>query len=273
MPSTADIKQRDPQNLTVPSSSQNLRNEYLSQSHIKRDLEIDNKIRDTILGNENRYSQAISMFPALKQYGITPPHVMAVIRVEILNYDNEDKKQDKLAKEGKTDKNTTLGYSQISYKGVQELRKEFPQLDKLLTEQGFANDPHGNQRALVTPLMVPYLAAAKLASITNVYENSPQKGVDITPKTIIYGYNADVYFSSTITSKDELKVGHQWRLVPGVKKVFPGNKVNEWIDDAADASTYVEGVFKELEKTSNPFYLKRQSNVSFATRRVKTVSS
>ena len=65
MPSTADIKQRDPQNLTVPSSSQNLRNEYLSQSDIKRDLEIDNKIRDTILGNENRYSQAISMFPAL----------------------------------------------------------------------------------------------------------------------------------------------------------------------------------------------------------------
>lgn len=245
-----------PDSLLPPS----FRIDYLhSKSTIELNIEIDSRLSETVKGNENRYKQALSMFPELERHGVTPPHVMAVIRNEISHYDSEDQRQDEDAKKGKADANSTLGYAQISHSGVSKLRNEFPQLDRLLHQQGLANNSEGNQRALVTPHLVPYIATAKLASIASVYEHSPQKGIDITPRTIIYGYNADVYFSGNISSNDDLKVGHHWRFAPGAKKVFPGNRVNQWIAEAAEASSYVDGVYEELKRVSSPFYLRQQS--------------
>ena len=204
---------------------------------------IDRKIQETLAGNPQRYIQAVSMFSVLNKYRVTPVLVMAVIRNEIENYDASDERQDISAKQGQAKNSTTLGYGQISSKGVQGLRSEFPQLDKLLSEQGFPNDQAGNQRALVSPRMVPYLVSAKLASIASIYEKSPQENIKITPQTIVYGYNADV-FALNPKSKDDLKVGFQWKLIPGIKKVFPGNGNNQFLEFAAQVSTYVQGVQK-----------------------------
>jgi hypothetical protein len=211
---------------------------------------IDEKIKETLDGNVRRYRQAVSMFPALGQYKVTPVLVMAVIRNEISNYDPGDERQDLSAKKGQAGDDTTLGYGQISSKGAHGLRNDFPQLDKLLSEQGFPNNQLGNQRALVNPLMVPYFVAAKLASIASIYEKSPQGNIKITPESIIYGYNADVFANQPKTSED-LKVGLQWKLFPGMKKVFPGSGLNEWIEQAAKNSTYVQGVQKNTMELLN----------------------
>ena len=207
--------------------------------------EIDVNLAKTLNGNWGRYQQAAAMFPSLGKYGLTPGHVMAVVRNEISTRDAGDVKQDEMARTGQASPNATLGYGQISSAGVQKLRAVFPQLDELLSRQGLSNDNFGNQRALVNPLMIPYLVSAQLARIIDIYEKSPD-GVKIIPETIIYGYNADVY-SGQPSSVAALKVGHPWGYL-GFMKVFPGNRMNDLIPAAASVSTYVAGVMRQYMK-------------------------
>ncbi|MBZ0185325.1 MAG: hypothetical protein K8F91_03660, partial [Candidatus Obscuribacterales bacterium] len=55
-------------------------------------------------------------------------------------------------------------------------------------------------KALEDPCCVPMIVAAKLAQLADLYSVStdkinPQTKVEITPQSLAYGYNADVYYN------------------------------------------------------------------------------
>ena len=58
-------------------------------------------------------------------------------------------------------------------------------------------------------------------------------------------------FANQPKTSEDLKVGLQWKLFPGMKKVFPGSGFNEWIEQAAKNSTYVQGVQKNTMELLN----------------------
>lgn len=138
---------------------------------------------------EQSWKQAYEAFPQLKQAGCseqqTKELMQAIIRNELYNYDRADQDIDESFRRGETPSiarfrstNTlTLGFTQLSTKGVYERQAEFP------TQVNF----RGHERdALLRPENAPLLVAATLAHNIEMYR---RHHVPINEQTLAYGYN------------------------------------------------------------------------------------
>lgn len=91
---------------------------------------------------------------------------------------------------------STLGYTQISIKGLIQLRKGSKNLDIFLAERGFTNNKLGNAVALLTPTLSPFIIAAKLNQSRSFLET---RGIPVSKEAILYGTRPDLWVFYTET--------------------------------------------------------------------------
>jgi hypothetical protein len=162
----------------------------------------DQKLADCIKDNPQAWNQAFESYPKLQQYLSEPEStrlMQALVRNELHWYDAKDKAGDRAAQAGHPNPTETLGYAQITPKGVQEfesgvingqrVREADNNLTQFLASKGYSGPGH-EARALEDPSCVPMIVAAKLNTLVQAYEKSD---TTINARTLAYGYNADVY--------------------------------------------------------------------------------
>jgi hypothetical protein len=162
------------------------------------------RLSDCIKQNPQAWDDALNSYPKLTKYLSTPDGarlMKALVRNELHWYDPKDALGDRMAKAGKADSTETLGYAQITPKGInefetgvingQQVREPDQKLAKFLAGKGHAGYGH-EAEALEDPSCVPMIVAAKLNTLVQIYEKS---GTLINAKTLAYGYNADVYYN------------------------------------------------------------------------------
>ena len=162
----------------------------------------DAKLAECTKENPRAWDDAARAFPQLTDHlsiSQLVPLMKGLVRNEIHYYDEADIKDDNAAKQGKSSGVGTLGYSQISIEGVQKFEQKYPQLKSFLESKGYSGPGHEG-KALEDPSCVPMIVAAKLAQIADLYSVSSDKltlskKIEITPQSLAYGYNADVYYN------------------------------------------------------------------------------
>lgn len=139
---------------------------------------------------EQAWQQAIDAFPQLTSSGLsraeTAQLMQSLVRNELYHYDAKDLADDRLAKvtgnapdlPGRPSKEATLGMTQISPKGIDDMAKEFPaQMSKYTGKE---------VQTLLDPKEAPMLIAANLAHNIEMYKRHE---VSITPESLAYGFN------------------------------------------------------------------------------------
>ncbi len=162
------------------------------------------RLSDCTKQNPQAWEEALNAYPKLREYLSTPDGarlMKALVRNELHWYDPKDALGDGMARAGKPDYTETLGYAQITPKGIhefetgvingQQVLKPDPQLSEFLAGKGYSGAGH-EAKALEDPSCVPMILAAKLNTLVHVYEKS---GTPINARTLAYGYNADVYYN------------------------------------------------------------------------------
>jgi hypothetical protein len=164
----------------------------------------DQRLADCTKDNPQAWNQAFESYPKLQQY-LSEQYgtqlMKALVRNELHWYDAKDKAGDQAAQAGKPNQTETLGYEQITPKGVQEfesgvingqkVREPDTNLTKFLASKGYSGPGH-EAKALEDPSCAPMIVAAKLNTLVQAYEKS---GTAVNARTLAYGYNADVYYN------------------------------------------------------------------------------
>jgi len=216
----------------------------------------DAKLAECTKENPRAWDEAASAFPQLTDHlsiSQLVPLVKGIVRNEIHYYDQKDIDDDTIVKQGKGSSSGTLGYSQITPKGVHDFEQKYPQLKNFLESKGYSGPGHEG-RALVDPSCVPMIVAAKLADLAEQYRNSndklnPQRKVEITPRSLAYGYNADVYFNPNNREKPDfhslsIPKAKEIESLRGYVKAYPTS--DERVLEASAHLRHVEQQFKRL---------------------------
>lgn len=191
----------------------------------------EDEILDSITKDDpDLWKKAYEAHPKLKEYLTREEAELlskGITRNELTFFDLKD------SIDGNTDDlNTTIGYSQLSQKAVNDLQGVSPALKELLKGRGYEQDA---KRALEDPECVPMLVAAKLESLCLLYEKSKDatqlrddrmEAVKPSVDSLAYGYNADVYFDPKkekreYHSNDCGSYGKKYELAIGNLKAFP----------------------------------------------------
>lgn len=200
--------------------------------------------------NPQAWSDAISAIPSLDGTGLTPEHLMAVVRNELHFYDPKDILDDSLAKAGQK-LTGTLGFSQVAPKGIGEFNRDVPEFNAWLKEKGY-KVPGDEQKVLEDPRCVPMIAAAKMASLVKSYEshnrNHPDRPVAINPESLIYGYNADVQRLTqngkiTYESMTDPDATIRRKLGYDLQKVYPTSD-----PEVLGTSNHLKNVLQQLDE-------------------------
>jgi len=139
---------------------------------------------------EQAWQQAFDTFPQLQTSGLsreqTVQLMQALVRNELYNYNSRDLADDRLAKltgnapdwPGRPSREATLGVSQVSPKGIDDMAKEFPeQMSKYVGKE---------VHTLLDPKEAPMLVAANLAHNIEMYR---RHGIPISSESLAYGFN------------------------------------------------------------------------------------
>lgn len=209
----------------------------------------DFKLAECSKENPSAWEDAFAALPTLKEVGLTPDHLRAVVRNELHWYDFLDVGSDNESKKGNPQENT-LGPTQITPKGIREFNRAVPEFKKFLDDKGF-KVPGDEQKILEDPSCVPMITAAKMASMIKIYQahnqNHPDQPVDINPKSLIYGYNADVQRLNqngrmTYESMTDLEAASKQKLGYNLEKVHPSSD-----PDVLNTSKHLRRVLNQLE--------------------------
>jgi len=206
------------------------------------------------------WEQAFEAFPDLKnKYGLseveTTQMMKAIVRNELHWYDEDDKKQDITAGKGKTEWTKTIGYAQITPTGIAEFAKAYPELKAFFEKRGYKGEGH-EAKALLDPECVPMIVAAKFLSLCQHYEsttdklpsNYVEKGTKINPRTLAYGYNADVYYNPNNSKNPDFHANtspigaKDIEKLKGCVKAFPTASAK-----ALNASQHLKNVENQLK--------------------------
>ena len=139
---------------------------------------------------DKNWQQAYDNFPQLKDSGLdrqqTIKLMQAIVRNELYHYNEKDGIDDAVAKftgnaidiPSRNAKQATLGVTQISPKGVQDMEREFP--EQLSQYKGH------EVQTLLNPSHAPNLVAANLAHNIDTYK---RHGLEPNARNLAYGYN------------------------------------------------------------------------------------
>ncbi|MBZ0189275.1 MAG: hypothetical protein K8F91_23725, partial [Candidatus Obscuribacterales bacterium] len=208
----------------------------------------DSKLTECTKDNPKAWTDAMAAIPVLKQSGLTSDHLRAVIRNELHFYDPRDIQDDDNAKAG--EKSTgTLGYAQITPKGITEFVRVVPEFKDFIKDKGY-EVPDDENKILEDPGCVPMIVAAKMASLIKNYQMHNQKHPDnpvaINPRSLIYGYNADVQRVNqngkiTFESMTDREADFKRALKYDLQKVHPSSDPR-----ILDASNHLRHVLQQL---------------------------
>lgn len=210
----------------------------------------DQHLAECTNDNPNAWSDAVSAIPLLRGTGLTPEHLMAVVRNELHFYDRMDAVEDSRAKAGEKP-SSTLGYSQITPKGIAEFNRDIPEFGAFLKERGY-RIPGDEQKVLEDPTCVPMITAAKMASLVKSYQthnrNHPDRPVVINPESLIYGYNADVQALNnngniTFESMSDKEAEVKRKLGYDLHKVYPTSD-----SQVLGTSNHLKNVLRQLDE-------------------------
>jgi len=195
--------------------------------------------------NPNAWEHAGSSFKQLE--GLPVGLMKAYIRNELAFYNQDDWRDDLAALAGHPRSDTaTLGMSQISIKGVREFEERYPQFKQFLEGKGYSGPAGHEARALLDPTCVPMIVAAKTASVVDDLE---KHHVSVTPETVAYAYNPDVYSYPDGHGKQEYKALYQGEVLASKaqhwdqKKEYYANN-----PDVIAASKHIKNVLQCMQE-------------------------
>jgi hypothetical protein len=176
------------------------------------------------------WENAIKATPSLAGTGVSAAVLKGLVRNELHFFDPKDAFDDKQARSGKVPaERATLGFVQISQKGISEFERDIPEFKKFLESKGYTGPKH-EIKALEDPTCAPMIVAAKLASLAKSYEKHnkmhPDQPVQVDKLSLIYGYNADVQARSeggriVYETMPDAQASVEKLLFPSMHKVYP----------------------------------------------------
>lgn len=200
-------------------------------------------------------SEAYKAFPSIKEHGIPESMIGGIILNEVRHSgDPRDPLEDFSVKnfgtvrnlDGSENTSASVGPAQMQIANIRNLVKNYPQL------KDFADDP---VRAACDPKAAPFFVAAYMADKIKGLENhnrlQPKEPINITPATIAYTYNPDVFSKSgeyrakTPSEKVESSLGNKHAMDGWKPERLP---FNEQITSKSTVVADILEAMKAVEK-------------------------